>query len=122
MLGMIHNGGNRKYIPVKPAELLKLLSVQFNASPGSTDVTKMGSCNKAFINVHSSTIDENLAAVCCSGTGDSSDFSNDRWYHSNLCHPRIPFMTIDPFIRGMGAASTANTSSSDLSVGFSRKN
>lgn len=94
MLGMIHNGGNRKYIPVKPAELLKLLSVQFNASPGSTDVTKMGSCNKAFINVHSSTIDENLAAVCCSGTGDSSDFSNDRWYHSNLCHPRIPLMGV----------------------------
>jgi hypothetical protein len=94
ILGMIHNGGNRKYIPVKPAELLKLLSVRFNASPGSIDVTKMGSCSKGFINVHSSTIDEDLAAICCSGTDDSSDFSNDRWYHSNLCHPRIPVMGV----------------------------
>ena len=93
ILGMIHNGGNRKYIPVKPAELLKLFSVQYNAS-GSIDVTKMGSCSKAFVNVHSSTIDEDLAAICCSRTGDSSDFSNDRWYHSNLCHPRIPVMGV----------------------------
>lgn len=90
ILGMKHNGGYRKYIPVDSKELVKLLSGRSH----EIDVTKMGSCNKAFINVHSVTIDEDFSAICCSGSGDSSDFGDDRWYHSNLCHPRIPVMGV----------------------------
>jgi len=87
ILGMIHNGGNRKYIPVKPKGLINLLS------ESSIDIAKFGACDKAFVNVHSLTIDEDLAAICCTGTDKSNkriSTIDDGWYQSHLCHPRLP--------------------------------
>ncbi|KAL3822574.1 hypothetical protein ACHAXA_007685 [Cyclostephanos tholiformis] len=94
ILGMMHNGGNRKYIAVNPRGLLTSLSDASStsvASYGSIDATTEGSCHVAFVNVHSFAIDEDHAAICCSVSGNADDYDGESWYHSNLCHPRLPF-------------------------------
>ena len=94
VLGMIHNGGNRKYIPVNPDELINLIpTLQI---VGSQD------CRKAYVNVHASTVEENLATICCS-SGSNGISSNISVYESQLCSPRVPIVGVDiqqlPFAR-----------------------
>lgn len=91
ILGMIHNGGNRKYIPMKPKGLIKLLS------ESSIDKEFFKTCDKAFVNVHSLTIYEDGAAICCSGTDRSNNIISTidgGWYQSHLCHPRLPVVGV----------------------------
>lgn len=75
-LGMIHNGGNRKYIPVQTKEL-------FNIIPTSKE------CTKAYVNVHSFTVEEEFAAICCSDSADDGAIGSSSAYESDLCNPRI---------------------------------
>mmetsp|Transcript_38650 Transcript_38650/g.93072 ORF Transcript_38650/g.93072 Transcript_38650/m.93072 type:complete len:493 (-) Transcript_38650:1304-2782(-) len=107
VLGMMHNGGDRKYIPVKPKELFNLISDHTSkASSGAIigdGTAQQESCSKAYINVHSSAIEEEFAAICCSRSDWNSQFSNRKQYQSNLCHPQIPIMGLStqhmPFAR-----------------------
>jgi len=80
-LGILHNGGNRKYIPVQPKEL-------FNLVPTSAKEMDL-SCHKAYVNVHAPTVDEEFAAICCFDDGN-----NITIYESNLCNPSISFLGI----------------------------
>ncbi len=83
ILGMMHNVGNKKYIPVNAKELVKLMQAQ-SSSVDHDDVWKQ-QCKKAYVNVHSSSIDEEFAAVCC------HDNENDTAMHS-ICHPKLPII------------------------------
>lgn len=101
VLGIIHNGGNRKYIPVNQKELFHLVTSQASKVASSDGVTngddpsEMKSCRKAYVNVHSSTMEEDFAAICCSDSDySSSSKNNERQYHTNLCDPRIPIIGI----------------------------
>jgi len=78
-LGTLHNGGNRKYIPVQPKELFNL-------------VPTVKECHKAYVNVHALTVDEEFAAICCFDDGNN----NITVYESNLCSPSISFLGISP--------------------------
>jgi len=91
--GMIHNGGNRKYIPVNPNELHSLVS---QSNKVSSNEAEMSSCIRAYVNVHSSTSEEDLAAVCCGNFGDRMNTTNNEQYQSNLCHPRMPVLGVPP--------------------------
>ena len=86
-LGTLHNGGNRKYIPVQPKELFNL-------------VPTVKECHKAYVNVHALTVDEEFAAICCFDDGN-----NRTVYESNLCSPSISFLGIStqqlPFAKGL---------------------
>ena len=93
ILGMIHNGGTRKYIPVNSKGLINLLS------ESSIDVAIFGSCDKAYVNVHSLSIDEEGAVICCNGITDIKSNKRistiaDGWYQSHLCHPRLPILGV----------------------------
>lgn len=85
LLGMMHNVGNKKYIPVNANELLKLLQTQ--SSIDDQDVWAI-QCKKAYINVHSTSIDDESAAICCHDS--ENDATNH--IHSNLCHPKLPII------------------------------
>lgn len=91
LFGMIHDGGSRKYIPVKPKELFNLASSQPSTKMfGGYNDASGTSCLGAYINVHSPSIEADLAAICCfdsvyTGTLDSRELR----YMSNLCHPQI---------------------------------
>lgn len=89
ILGILQNG-NRKYIPVDPKELHRLLSRQSQNSINGAERY----CIRAYVNVHSTTIEDELAAVCCKDYDGGSDFSPDKQYHSNICHPRLPILGI----------------------------
>lgn len=91
ILGMIHNGGKRKYIPMDPKGLNNLLS------ESSMNVAKFGACVKAYVNVYSRTIDEDGAVICCSDTDNSNkriSTIDDGWYQSHLCHSRLPVVGV----------------------------
>lgn len=92
--GMSRNGGNRKYIPVVPNELRSLLVISQQSSNLSSNEGEMGSCSRAYVNVHSSNIEEDLAAVCC--IDDRIQVSDEEKYRSNLCHPRVPILRLPP--------------------------
>mmetsp|Transcript_13922 Transcript_13922/g.20722 ORF Transcript_13922/g.20722 Transcript_13922/m.20722 type:complete len:459 (+) Transcript_13922:109-1485(+) len=81
ILGMIHNVGNKKYIPVNAKELVKLKQSQ-SSSIDPDDIIRKQQCKKAYVNVHSSSINEEFAAVCC------HDDENDTTMHS-ICHPKL---------------------------------
>jgi len=85
ILGMMHNVGNKKYIPVNANELLKLMKAQ-SSNVDTDDVWKQ-QCKKAYVNVHSSSIGERFAAVCC------HDNESDTAMHS-LCHPKLPIIGV----------------------------
>ena len=86
VLGMMHNVGNKKYIPINAKELHKLL-MQTQISNSIEDDPDMWKkqCKKAYINVHSTSIDEELAAICCK---DDDTTIHDQ--SANLCHPKLP--------------------------------
>ena len=91
--GIIRNGGNRKYIPVNPNKLHSLVYMQSiklwsNEADG-------GSCTRAYVNVHSSAVDEDLAAVCCSNLDEKMGVIGEQ-YQTNLCHPRLPVFGVPP--------------------------
>mmetsp|Transcript_25934 Transcript_25934/g.36976 ORF Transcript_25934/g.36976 Transcript_25934/m.36976 type:complete len:446 (+) Transcript_25934:1-1338(+) len=91
ILGMNHNVGNKKYIPVNAKELIKLLQAQTSNSSSSID-----QCKKGYVNVHSSSISDEFAAICC------HDNENDTTMHS-ICHPKLPVIGLPtrhlPFAR-----------------------
>ena len=83
LLGMMRNGGNRKYIPVQHQELTHMLK------------EKTQPCRKGYVNVHSVTSNESLATICCR---DSPSQPEERpagtfedWYRSNLCYPKAAY-------------------------------
>jgi len=82
-LGILHNGGNRKYIPVQPKELFKLVP---------TSAKEMDMCHKAYVNVHASTVEEEFASICC--FNDSTSNNDISTYESSLCNPSISFLGI----------------------------
>lgn len=98
VLGMTHNVGNKKYIPVNAKELIKLLQAQTSDSSNSIDLDDqwMHQCKKAYVNVHSSSINDEFAAICC------HDNENDATMHS-ICHPKLPIIGLPtrhlPFAR-----------------------
>ena len=99
--GMILNGGNRKYIPVNPNELLSLQLQQSDSSLVSSNdeaESERGACTRAYVNVHSSSVGDDFAAVCCGDFDDRINVSNsnDQLYHANLCHPRMPVLGLPP--------------------------
>jgi len=68
------------------------------------DLSEMGSYRKAYVNVHSSTMEEDFAAICYSDSDYSSSFKNrERQYHTNLWDPQIPITGVStqqlPFAR-----------------------
>ncbi len=92
--GMIRNGGNRKYIPVNPNGLRSLVSLQSNKL--WSNEADRGPCIRAYVNVLSSAVDEDLAAVCCSNLDEKKHVINIEQYRSNLCHPRMPVFGVPP--------------------------
>ena len=84
VLGMRRNVGNKKYIPVNAKELVKLMQAQ-SSSIDPDDVWKQP-CKKAYVNVHSSSIDEEFAAVCCHNN------ENDDPAMLSICHPKLPII------------------------------
>jgi len=106
-LGIAHNGGNRKFIPVDANNLSNLVSSQTSEVISEVvggDMSEIGSCVKAYVDVHSSSIEEELAAICCTDSDhDGTLESKERQYQSNLCHPRLPIIGIPtlrlPFAR-----------------------
>ncbi len=91
ILGMMHNVGNKKYIPVNAKELIKLVHAEKSGSSSSID-----QCKKAYVNVHSSSINDEFAAICC------HDDEIDTIMHS-ICHPKLPIIGLPtrhlPFAR-----------------------
>ena len=68
------------------------------------DLSEMGSFRKAYVNVHSSTMEEDFAAICYSDSDYSSSFKNrEQQYHTNLWDPQIPITGVStqqlPFSR-----------------------
>ena len=82
LLGMMHNVGNKKYIPVNAKELVKLMRTQTRSSNVDPDDDWKHQCKKAYVNVHSSSGSEQFAAICC------HDNENDTTMHS-ICHPKL---------------------------------
>jgi len=81
LFGIFYNGGQRKYIPVDAKVLASLLV--------SSDRLEEGmSCLKAYVNVHSSSVEDEFSTICCAGHENTS--SNR--YESNLCNPKMPFL------------------------------
>ena len=80
IFGAMHNGGKRKYIPVKHQELTHMLE----------DETRP--CRKGYVNVHSVTRNESLAIICCRDSSQPDERpagTFEDWYRSNICHPSI---------------------------------
>ena len=88
LLGMIHNVGNKKYIPVNAKELAILMQVQSSSNSSIVDHNNIWKhqCKKAYVNVHASSGKEKFATICC------HENENDTTIHS-ICHPklRLPF-------------------------------
>lgn len=82
LLGMMHNVGNKKYIPVNAKELVKLMQAQSSSSNVDPDDDWKHQCKKAYVNVHSSSRNDQFAAICC------RDYENDTTMH-NICHPKL---------------------------------
>ncbi|KAL7467281.1 hypothetical protein ACHAXS_007527 [Conticribra weissflogii] len=83
LLGIIYNGGKRKFIPVDTKGLTSLLVSLNRLEEGMF-------CRKAYVNVHSSSFEDEFSAICC--TGHENTFSNP--YESNLCSPKTPFFSL----------------------------
>ena len=86
--GMMQNGGDRKYVPVDPSGLESLITNEFN------EVVYDISCQKAYVNVHTSSIEDQLAMVCCTKEGTMSMSVMPEaleQYQSDLCNPRLPY-------------------------------
>lgn len=91
VLGMVHNVGNKKYIPVNAKDLHKQLVIMQATSGNKSSIVVeddpdewKDKCNKAYINVHSASVHDELAAICC------NDHENDTTQH--LCNPRLPII------------------------------
>ncbi|KAL9179735.1 hypothetical protein ACHAXT_007705 [Thalassiosira profunda] len=82
LLGIIHNGGNRKYIPVNPKALPNLITVGMPANLAEK-IAGMDACRRAYVDVHSSSIEEEHSAICCSAANEGSR------HQSNLCSTQI---------------------------------
>jgi hypothetical protein len=92
IMGMIKNGGDRKYVPVDPAGLISLLQTKF-INGGLAGI----SCLKAYVDVHTSSIEDELAFVCCTKQGPffiSNMSLGWEQYQYDLCNPRIPYLNI----------------------------
>ena len=98
-----------QYIPVNQKELFHFVKRQVSkvASSGvvnGDDLSEMGSYRKAYVNVNSSTMEEDFAAICYSDSDYSSSFKNrEQQYHTNLWDPQIPITGVStqqlPFAR-----------------------
>ena len=101
IVGILKNGGHRKYVPVDPTGLANLVQSEFNV------VDSDGvSCLKAYVDVHTSSIRDELAFVCCAAQESSiieTISGNPKQYRSDLCIPRLPYFNISmqqiPFSR-----------------------
>jgi len=108
-LGMINNGGNRKFIPVNQKELFNLATSQSSGVAVATGIIIDGddaqSCHKAYANVHSSSVEDEFSAICCSPSDPpkSTFQSKAKKYKNNLCHPQVPIIGVStqqlPFAR-----------------------
>ena len=88
VLGMMQNGGDRKYIPVDAIGLESLISNEFH------EVIYGSSCLKAYVDVHTSSIEDQLAMVCCTKKGAMPIPAMPKaleQYQSDLCNPRLPY-------------------------------
>ena len=90
LLGTLDNGGNRKYIPVDTKGLAELLLQSKAADDMTLDSGIV--CRKAYVNVHSSSIDEEFSTICCTNNKNYEGVSNQ--YQSNLCQPRAPIVGV----------------------------
>eukprot|EP00986_Skeletonema_menzelii_P002661 scaffold743_cov145-Skeletonema_menzelii.AAC.10 len=80
LLGMMHNVGNKKYIPVNAKELVKLMRTQRRSSNVDPDDDWKHQCKKAYVNVHSSSGSEQFAAICCHD--NENDTTMHMYYHT----------------------------------------
>lgn len=86
--GMVQNGGDRKFVPVDPKGLVTLVQNEFDEDFGET------TCLKAYVDVHSLSIKDDIAYVCCTTQGP---YTIDivppdlKQYQSKLCDPRAPY-------------------------------
>ncbi|KAL3774712.1 hypothetical protein HJC23_002012 [Cyclotella cryptica] len=95
VLGVMHNGGYRKYVPVDPTGLSNLVINELILEEDS--VSTQFECLKAYVDVHTSTVKDDLAFVCCTKHDSSPVFTTrPGWknYQSNLCYPRDPYFDI----------------------------
>ena len=95
--GILQNGGGRKYVPVDPKGLVTLVKEEMGE-----DV----SCLKAYVDVHTSSMKDDIAFICCMKQGsDASNITLPDWqqYKSDICNPRAPYFNISmqvlPFSR-----------------------
>jgi hypothetical protein len=89
LLGIVQNGGYRKYVPVDPKGLANLVRNEFKEE--FTEEFPEPSCVKAYVDVHTSSVKDDLAFVCCARHGPASLNLADgsQKYQSNLCNPRV---------------------------------
>lgn len=95
--GILQNGGDRKYVPVDPKGLVTLVKEELGE-----DV----SCLKAYVDVHTSSMKDDIAFICCMKQGsDATNITLPDWqqYKSDICNPRAPYFNISmqvlPFSR-----------------------
>ena len=95
LVGMMHNGGYRKYVPVNPTGLSSLVSSEVMGQKDG--VSTQVECLKAYVDVHTSSVKDELAFVCCTKHDYSPLFATTsgwKYYQSNLCYPRDPYFGI----------------------------
>jgi len=99
VLGMVHNVGNKKYIPVNAKDLHKqLIIMRAESNNSSSTVVEddpdewKDKCNKAYINVHSASVDDELAAICCNDHENDTTIHHHHAHSNHLCNPRLPII------------------------------
>ncbi|KAL3798757.1 hypothetical protein ACHAWO_012001 [Cyclotella atomus] len=89
--GMLQNGGDRKFVPVDPKGLVTLVQNELDQDFGEA------SCLKAYVDVHSLSIKDDIAFVCCTKQGPytlGAALPDLKQYQSKLCDPRVPYFNV----------------------------
>lgn len=96
VLGIMHNGGWRKYVPVDPTGLSTLVSNEVMREEYGPS-TQQVECRKAYVDVHTSSVKDDLAFICCNKYDSYPLLAKTyswKYYQSTLCYPRgqhLPF-------------------------------